>query len=357
MSTDVRSLETPCVLVNFDIAEANIDRFQAYCNEHGITSRPHIKTHKLPVIAKRQATAGGVGITCQKVSEAEVMADAGVSNIFITYNIIGETKVRKLRALSERCTISVVADNEVVVRGLSKGFADAANPLEVLIECDTGASRCGVQSTEEATELAKFIDASPGLKFSGLMTYPPTLKPEVQHNAEIRLSEAKLKIEAEGLVCERISSGGTPNMWRAHEAPVVTEHRAGTYVYNDRWLLNMGHCEVKDCALTVLATVISHPTEDRAIIDAGSKTLTSDLLGLEGHGLIVNAPDAKITQLNEEHGFIDLSGTDWRPDIGDKIRIIPNHCCVVSNTSDTIWVLRGDKVIGEEKVAARGKVI
>ncbi len=357
MTNPFAELETPCVLVDFDIAEANIDRFQAYCDKVNLKSRPHIKTHKLPKLAARQADVGGIGITCQKISEAEVMADAGIEDILITYNIVGKTKVAKLRNLADRCVLSVVADNEVVIRGLSEGFADFKVALPVLVECDTGAGRCGVQSPEQATRLALLIDQLPGICFEGLMTYPPSGKLEDQHFANEWLSQAKNQIEAEGLTCNRISSGGSPNMWRAHESPIVTEHRAGTYVYNDRSLMEKDVCDASDCALTVLATVVSCPTDNRAIIDAGSKILTSDLLGLEGHGYVCDAPDAKISALSEEHGTLDLSATNWRPAIGDRVRIIPNHCCVVSNTADTVWVLRGDKIIGAEPVAARGKVL
>jgi len=357
MTKTIDELETPCVLVDFDIAEANIDRFQSYCDEVDLKSRPHIKTHKIPKLAARQAAAGGVGITCQKISEAEVMVDAGIDDILITYNIVGKPKVAKLRALADRCTLSVVADNDVVIKGLSEGFADRAVPLPVLVECDTGAGRCGVQTPERAASLARMINGFPGIRFEGLMTYPASGTLEDQHVVNDWLRRAKDIIEAEGLACTRVSSGGSPNMWRAHESPVVTEHRAGTYVYNDRSLMEKGVCDASDCALTVLATIISCPTDSRAIIDAGSKVLTSDLLGLQGYGYVYEAPDAQISELSEEHGTLDLSASNWRPAVGDRVRIIPNHCCVVSNTADTVWELRGDEVIGAEPVAARGKVL
>ena len=357
MRMGIDQLETPCVLVDIGIAEANIDKFQAYCDVHGIKSRPHIKTHKLPRLAHRQVAVGGVGITCQKISEAEVMADAGIEDILITYNIIGKTKIAKLRALNGRCRLSVVADSDTVIRGLSDGFADAEQSLAVLIECDTGAGRCGVQTHEQAARLAQVVDALPGLHFAGLMTYPPFGSAQDQIDVNDWLVEAKLQINQAGLECDLISSGGSPNMWHAHTSKIATEHRSGTYVYNDRSLIEKGVCEVENCALTVLATVVSCPTDIRAIIDAGSKTLTSDLLGLNGYGYILGVNDASICALNEEHGTIDLSKTDWRPAIGERIRIIPNHCCVVSNIADSVWLVRDGQVVGEEKVAARGKVI
>ena len=346
-------IETPAVLIDLDRAERNIRRFQEYCDSHGLALRPHIKTHKLPFLAQRQIAAGAVGITCQKIGEAEVMAAAGLRDILITYNILGASKLRRLTALAEHCKLSVVADSKPVIDGLAAAFASAAEPLTVLVECDTGAGRCGVQSVDQVTELARLIHASPGLRFAGLMTYPPMSD---QHKVGDWLRRAKAALQEAGLPCPVISSGGTPNMWRAHEAGCPTEHRAGTYIYNDRSLISAGICTAADCALTVLATVVSRPTETRAIIDAGSKILTSDLLGLKGHGYVVEAPDARLVGLSEEHGTLDLSQSDWRPQVGDRLRVIPNHACVVSNMVDAVWTLRNDRIVAQESVAARGKV-
>lgn len=346
-------IETPAVLVDLDIVERNIARFQEHCTKTGIAARPHIKTHKLPDLARRQVAAGAVGITCQKVGEAEVMADGGLDDIFITYNILGDSKVQRLAALARRIKMSVVADNPTVVDGLSKIFADEPAPLEVLVECDTGAGRCGVQSPGDALELARRIHAAPGLELGGLMTFPP-MKDEDKVDAW--LAEAKGLLLAEGLPCPRISSGGTPNMWRTEAVKTETEHRAGTYIYNDRSLVEGGVCGPADCALTVMSTVVSRPTETRGILDAGSKVLTTDLFGLTGHGLIAAAPTAAVAGLSEEHGILDLSRSNWRPGVGSRVRVIPNHACVVTNMMDRLYFIRGDKVEAEIEVAARGKV-
>src|SRR5215212_8890019 len=168
----IDELETPVPIVDIDRMETNITRLQAYLDEHRIANRPHIKTHKIPAIAKLQMAAGAVGITCQKVSEAEVMAGAGFNDIFITYNILGETRLKRLMSLASRATVSVTADSAFTVRGLSKAAAQAGVTMAVLIECDTGAQRCGVQSPQEAAELARIIGNLPNLHFGGLMTYP-----------------------------------------------------------------------------------------------------------------------------------------------------------------------------------------
>jgi D-serine deaminase-like pyridoxal phosphate-dependent protein len=348
-----QSIETPSVLVDLDIAERNIGRFQAHCDRNGIALRPHIKTHKLPQLARAQVEAGAVGITCQKIGEAEVMADAGLGDILITYNIVGEAKRARLAALARKTRLSVVADNPAVVDGLSATFARAGSSLDVLVECDTGAGRCGVQTPADALALARRIDSAPGLVLAGLMTYPPMGD---QTAVERWLGEAKAALVSAGLACPRVSSGGTPNMWRCQDVPSATEHRAGTYVYNDRSLVAAGVCTEADCALTVLATVVSRPTGTRAIIDAGSKVLTSDLLGLEGFGLVAGRPGAAVAALSEEHGIIDLTASPWRPAVGERLRIIPNHACVVSNMVDAVWTLRDGALADQWPVAARGRV-
>ena len=345
-------VDTPNVLVDLDVAERNIERYQAHCDAHGLALRPHIKTHKLPRLARRQLAAGAIGITCQKISEAEAMlSEGGIDDVLLTYNIIGETKLRRLRALAGRVRLGVVADNAETVRGLSGTFAGTGTPLRVLVECDTGAGRCGVQTPEAALGLARGIEAAEGLRFAGLMTYPPAGR-EAEVNAW--LGDARDLIEADGLPVETISVGGSPGMWQAQDIAVATEYRIGTYAYNDRSLVARGVCDWADCALTVLATVVSVPTPGRAIIDAGSKVLTTDLLGLDGHGHVLGRPDIAIDQLSEEHGRLVAERIDLA--VGDRVRIVPNHACVVSNVLDAVTLVRGDRVEGPEPVAARGRV-
>lgn len=345
-------IDTPAVLVDLDIAEANIDRFQTHCNAHGLAVRPHIKTHKLPMLAKRQIAAGAIGITCQKISEAEAMiADGGIDDVLLTYNVLGAAKLARLKALATRVRLTVVADNETVVSGLSGAFADAPDRLSVLVECDTGASRCGVTTPEAALELAMQIAQAPGLKFAGLMTYPPAGK---EAHVQDWLSRAKKLIEEAGHPVEVISNGGSPGMWRADAVSIATEYRIGTYAYMDRSLVLRGVCGWEDCALTVLATVISVPSGDRAVIDAGSKVLTSDLLGLKGHGHVLGRPDIVIASLSEEHGV--LRSADIGLKVGDRLRIVPNHACVVANMLDHVELIRGDMHQERAQITARGQV-
>lgn len=348
-------IQTPAVLVDIGVAEKNIRRFQDYADSHGLKVRPHIKTHKLPVMAEMQLDAGAVGITCQKVSEAEAMVSgsARLRDVLITYNILGQEKLEALRALARRVAVSVVADSRAVVDGLSAAFAGAEAPLNVLVECNTGADRCGVASPEEAAELAAHIAGAPGLAFGGLMTYPPVGgAPKVQ----AFMTAAKALIEENGIAVPVITSGGSPDMMQAHLAPVATEYRPGTYIYNDRSLVARGVCGWDDCALTVLATVVSVPAPNRAIIDAGSKVLTSDLLGLTGHGHVLGRDDIAIDQLSEEHGRLVSKG-DIGLTVGQRLRIVPNHACVVTNMVDAVQAVRDGKFVATWPVAARGKVI
>ncbi|PKR51445.1 D-TA family PLP-dependent enzyme [Thalassospira povalilytica] len=347
-------LDTPCAVVNLDTVDRNIDAYQAYCDKHGIALRPHIKTHKLPAFAKQQLDAGAKGITCQKIGEAEVMADAGMDDILLTYNVLGDRKLARLRALFDRVkTLRVVADNLPVINGLSRAFADSAKPLEILIECDTGGGRCGVQTPQAALELAQKIKTLPGISFAGLMTYPAAGGGD---KVAAFFGDAMTKLAAVGIDCPIRSSGGTPDMWKAHEVANITEYRIGTYIYNDRSLMARGVCAEDDCALRVLTEIVSLPAPGRAIIDAGSKVLTSDLLGLDGYGYVVGHPDVAVVGLSEEHGILHFDAGLTPFEIGERIEIIPNHVCVVSNMLDQVHLVRGD-AIQTVDVEARGKVL
>jgi D-serine deaminase-like pyridoxal phosphate-dependent protein len=351
--TAIADLDTPAVLIDIDRVEANLQRAQAHATAEGYALRPHIKTHKLPRFARRQVELGAVGITAQKLGEAEVMADAGIADIFLPYNILGPKKLARLKALNERVTLSVTADSPDTLVGYAATFS-SGKPLTVLIECDTGMGRCGVQTPAAALALARTIMASPGLEFHGLMTYPAAGKYKA---AAAWLAEAKALFDAAGIAMPVITTGGTPDIWHADEAGVATEYRPGTYIYMDRSQVAAGAASYDDCALTVLATVVSHPTSGRAIIDAGSKALTSDLLGLVGHGYIPAYPEAKIVGLSEEHGTLDVSAyADGGPKIGEQIAIIPNHCCPVTNLFDRVHLVRGGELVETVAVAARGRV-
>lgn len=340
-------LETPVPVVDIDRMEANIARLQNYLDEHKIANRPHIKTHKIPEIAKMQMDAGAIGITCQKLSEAEVMADAGLDDIFIPYNIIGESKLKRLMALAARIKLSVTADSAYTIHGLSNAAQQAGVILATLVECDTGGHRCGAGSPQEAAELARLIGSLPNLHFGGLMTYPTN----EYLDDFVRSTRALLKDD--GLHIERVSGGGTQDVWQTHTHTELTEHRAGIYIYGDRLSIRSGAMNIDTCALKVFATVVSRPTPERGILDAGSKTLSTDLHGFDSYGHICEYPEAKLYLLAEEHGYVDFSACARKPEIGERLSIIPNHCCMVSALFDEIVGVRGDQVEVTWQVAAR----
>ncbi|SLN18838.1 D-TA family PLP-dependent enzyme [Roseisalinus antarcticus] len=346
----IDAIQTPAVLIDMDRAEANLAMAQDLANDLGLGLRPHVKTHKLPGLARRQVALGAVGVTCQKLGEAEAMADGGLADIFLPYNILGAAKLDRLAALHGRVRLSVTADSAETVAGYAARFGPEA-PLTVLVECDTGMGRCGVQSPEAALSLARQIDAAEGLHFGGLMTYPP-----LGHGPETNdwLTRAKALLEDAGLASEVISTGGTPDLLRAGQIPVATEYRPGTYVYSDRMQVAWGHGTLQDCAMTVLATVVSRPTPDRAVLDAGSKALAADTCGAPGFGHLPAYPDAVVTGLSEEHGVVDLSACTRKPEIGERLRIVPNHACVVSNLFDRVHLMRGDEVEEIAQVTSRG---
>ena len=351
--TRVDDLETPAVTVRLDIMEANIRRVQALLDRHGIANRPHIKTHKIPALGKLQMAAGAIGITCQKLGEVEVFADAGVADdVLLTFNVLGRAKTERLMALAARLRrLAVVLDNEVVARGLSEAGTRHGRDVPFLIECDTGFGRNGVQTPESALDLARAALTLPRLRFEGLMTFP-TREPDTG----LFLERALELFKRAGIAVPVVSGGGTPGLATVGKLPMITEHRAGTYIYNDVMVVASGTATWDDCAMRVRATVVSRPTETRAVIDAGTKVLTSDLYSVTGYGHIVEYPEATIPNLSEEHGIVNLAACRQRPAVGEVVHVIPNHCCVVSNMVDEVYGVRGERVDAVWPVAARGTV-
>jgi D-serine deaminase-like pyridoxal phosphate-dependent protein len=346
---------TPAVVIDLDRVERNITRVQKLCDAAGVANRPHIKTHKSPTLAKMQTAAGAKGITCQKLGEAEVMVEGGLDDILISYNLLGAQKMGRLgQLLKQGARIAVAADNPTTIAGLPQAAEIAGRPLGVVIECDTGRKRAGVETAKEAIELAKLVKDSEGLRFDGFLFYPTEQSwPQTQRFFD----EARKGVRALDLEPRMVSTGGTPNLGNVGKLDGATEHRAGTYIFNDRMMLACGAAQPDDCALSVYATVVSRAAPERGILDSGSKTLTADTGALnDGFGLILEYPQAKIHAFAEEHGFLDLSRTNARPKVGEVVRVVPNHVCVVVNMVDRLIPVRGDKIVDVLPVAARGKL-
>ncbi len=349
----VTDLDTPAVTVRLDIMEDNIRRVQDHLARHGLANRPHIKTHKIPALGRLQMQAGAVGITCQKLGEVEVFTEAGVAaDVLLTYNVLGRQKTDRLMALAKRLRrLAVVLDSEVVARGLSEAARRHGVDVPFLIECDTGFGRNGVQTPEAALDLARTAVKLPRLQFEGLMTFPnrePGTRLFFEHALEL--------FKRAGMSVPVVSGGGTPALFTAQTLPMLTEHRAGTYIFNDVMVVHSGTATWDNCAMRVRVTVVSRPTETRAVIDAGTKVLTSDQYTVTGYGHVMEYPGAVITNLSEEHGIVDLSACPERPAVGEAVDVVPNHCCVVSNMVDELYGVRGDTVEAVWPVAARGMV-
>jgi D-serine deaminase-like pyridoxal phosphate-dependent protein len=348
----IEDLETPVLVVDLDAVGRNIVAMQGYCDEHGFAFRPHIKTHKIPAIAHLQLSAGAVGVTCQKLGEAEVMAEAGVRDILVTFPLVGRAKAERLAALSRTVRMSVAADSPRVARDLSDVLSLEGLSVGFLVDCDTGLGRTGVQSPKQAADLAVLVDSLPGLRFAGLMTYPT--EPE----SGPWLGAAREMIEALGLQVGRVSGGGTPTAFRTHEIGEVTEIRAGTYVYGDVNCIDDRTVSPEDCAIGIRSMVVSRPTRDRAILDAGSKALSSDppSYGRDGYGLITKYPDAKIYALDEEHGYVEIRAGLEGLEVGEVVTIIPNHACTAVNMHDETVAHRRGEIVAVWPVAARGRI-
>lgn len=344
--------DTPMPVIDLDVAEQNIARLQQACDAAGVRNRPHIKTHKSIELARLQIRAGAAGITCQKLGEAEIMADAGIDDILISYNILGRAKHERLARLNERVTLTVSCDNGTVAAGLSEAVSSSSKPLPVLVECDTGRHRCGVTSPQAAAELAARIDSFPGLVFAGLMLYPPNGECA---EAAVFVERTRQECAARDLSVETVSAGGTPNMAQVGRSG-ETEYRAGTYIFNDRQMIGCGAATLDDCALFIHATVVSHPEPDRIMLDAGSKSLTGEPGGFEDYGLLVDFPGSRLYRLAEEHGFVDISGCDRIPAIGDVVRVLPNHVCPVVNLFDDVILARAGGDARLLHIDARGRV-
>lgn len=356
MRVAFETVETPAALLDLDVVARNIARFQGVADRIDLKVRPYINTHKLAEVARMQLVSGAVGISCQTLSEAEAMLGAcpEINDILISGNIVGAGKLDRLRALAQRVRLSVVADSLTIVDGLSLAFANSPASLGVLVECDTGAGGCGIDTPAAAAELARWIVASPGLKFEGLLTCPPA---DAAGAVQVFMMRTIELLARNGITVPTVSSGGSPSITQAGAAPVVTEYRPGLYACNDRSLVARGDCGWGDCALTVLATVVSVPAANRAIVDAGSNTLSSVLLTAkeQGHGHILGRQDIVIDELAEEYGRLVSKGPIGLA-VGDRVQIVPNNASVVTNLFDEMTAYRSGAPLRQLKVSARGAV-
>ncbi len=344
----VSDLETPSVLIDLDKMERNIAVMQARCDELGIRFRPHIKTHKIPDIARRQIEAGAVGIACQKVSEAEVFAAAGFRDIQIPYNIVGRRKTRRLARLAQQAEVTVTVDSRLVIDGIAEAARETGVKIGMMVELVSLGERTGT-TPAAALELARHIAATDNLRFAGVMIYPSdaAIRPRLLETLEL--------LKSAGIAVETVSGGGSGASSDAHLLPELTELRVGTSIFWDWTCVAADRARFDNCAMRVLATVVSANEPQRVILDSGSKAIHSETMdGL--YGYIEEYPAARLHKVNEEHGYVDFSACDAQPQVGDMVHIIPVHTCVVTNLHNQLYGLRGDAIEEIWDVAARGMV-
>jgi D-serine deaminase-like pyridoxal phosphate-dependent protein len=365
----ISQLDTPALVVDLDVMERNLSQMAEYCRRHELRLRPHTKTHKIPELARKQIESGAAGITVAKLGEAEVMTDAGLDDLLIAYPIVGPTKTHRLADLAQRATITVSLDSEEAARGISAALSERGSGggprVGVLVELDVGFGRCGVANEKDALTLAQKISSMPGLEFRGLMFFPGHfgVSPDERSGLRRQVNEFLdrcLETFARAEMTPQIVSGGsTPSRYESDLFHGVNEVRPGTYIFNDRSTVGVAAAAVEDCALSVLVTVVSTSVSGHAVIDGGSKTFSSDTYHVEhgrGFGLIKEDPAAEIERLSEEHGHVNVSQSDRRYRVGERLMVIPNHVCTTVNMHDEIYGVRGEEVETVWQVAGRGKV-
>jgi D-serine deaminase-like pyridoxal phosphate-dependent protein len=341
-------LDTPAVICDLDVLDRNLAATAQRCRDLGIPFRAHTKSHKIPELAHRQMASGAIGICCQKLGDAEVMVAAGLRDILIPYNIVGAIKVERLLRLARRATITVAADSEATVRGISEHASQAGVLIPVLLELDTGGRRCGVQSPADAQELARTITRLPGVEFRGFMTYPTRL------DAKPFLDEARERLAADGIPVPVISGGGTGSEALSKELG-CTETRSGSYIWEGLTRIkSSADLSAERCPVRVLCTVVSVPTPDRIIFDGGMKTFASYAPTPYGH--CIEYPEIKIALRSVEHGQADVSESSHRFRVGERISIIPLHQEMCLNLHDELVGVRNGNVEVIWPVAGRGKV-
>ncbi|NHN31437.1 alanine racemase [Paenibacillus agricola] len=359
--------ETPCIIIDKAIMERNIRNMAEVARNNQVQLRPHAKTHKLPWVAHQQLQAGAVGITVAKVSEAEVMVEHGVTNIFIAYPLVTKDKIERAIRLSKQITLIAAVDSLEGAERMNEAAGRSGHKLQVRLEIDTGLRRTGVLY-DQAPELATRIHSLEHLHLTGIYTFrgaiykqKPTLDLQIAGEDEGQImADLAERLRASGIPILDVSVGSTPTGMYAAAVKGVTEIRPGTYVYQDRMQAQLGVCSLDDCAGSVWVTVVSRPSADLAVIDGGSKTFATDVqpntqpLMLQGFGHIEGLDDAVLERLSEEHGMLRLgpSSQHVNPQIGSRLRIIPNHICSTVNLHNKVFFTNGTEF---EEMAVLGR--
>ena len=359
-------LATPFLYVDLERMNTNIDTMAAAARDLGVRLRPHAKTHKVPEIARLQIAAGAAGITVSKVSEAEVFADAGFDDLFLAYEIVAPPQLQRLVRLAGSAQVRCAVDSREGAEALSRAATDAGIELQVMLEIDLGIGRTGVRAGAAARELAQRIAALPSLKLIGVYGFrgfrafsegAATRETWGRAEGEALVSAAD-GLRAVGLPIVEVSAGSTPTALPAGSVRGVTEIRPGQYLFGCANVVAQGAMRTDEVALFARATVISRPADDRAVVDAGSKTLSADGPWEPGRGLgyLASDPTTRVVSLWEEHGVLGLGENARSLRVGDRVSIVPNHVCSAVNLHDRLVGVHDDRIEVVWKIAARGRL-
>jgi D-serine deaminase-like pyridoxal phosphate-dependent protein len=358
-------VETPCLRLDLDRLEVNLDEMAERSRAAGVALRPHVKTHKMAALGQWQMERGAVGLTTAKLSEAEALARHGLNEMFVCYPLVGDARLHRLRRLARAIHVMTIVDSEVVAAGLARAVRAEARPLDVLIKLDAGSHRVGVDP-ERARELAELVARMPELRLRGVCIHEgstygepePELRRAIARKEAERLVATARGLRSDGHEIEIVSAGSTPGVEGVLPVDGVTEIRPGNYVFNDLNQVALGVVGLERCALSVFTTVVSRPASGRAIVDAGAKALTLDRGAhgtrlLSGFGAVVGRPDVTVARLSEEHGWLEL-GSAGNLAVGEMLEIVPNHACAVVNNFDRALLTRDGSVVDVWPVDARG---
>lgn len=339
-------VETPAAVVDLDRARRNAARVVEYLASHGLAWRPHVKTHKSRTMAGIELAAGASGLTVATLKEAEAMAPLG-ADLLLAHPPVGRAKGRRLARFLDDTPLTVALDSPEALATTADAARQAGREVPVLVEVDVGMGRVGVQNPAAACSLALEASDREGVRFGGVLFYPGHIRSPADEQDQAlgsvaaRLADVLETLERGGLEPEVVSGGSSPTLWRSHEIPGLTEVRAGTCIFHDRDMVGLGVCDEGDVAYHVLATVISDAIPGQVVVDAGSKALSREEFRGEGAGYAVvrGHPEVVVRSVSEEHGILDLSRTQWRPPVGARIELIPNHVCVSVNLQDRLLAL------------------
>lgn len=353
-------LDTPVLYVDLDAIEANIRRMADTCRENNIQWRPHSKCHKSSVIAKKLIDAGAMGITCAKLGEAEVMADGGVKDILIANLIVGPMKVRRLVEVRKKADPIVCIDHIDQALPISKAMEEAGLKMRVIVEVNIGLHRVGTEPGEPTLQLARQLAELPGIELAGIMGYEgQTLTiPDSNEKAEkidealTILTDTAQLLRDNGLPCEIVSCGGTGSFYYSVKQPGITELQAGGGIFMDAFYRHCCHVEDHENSMFVIATVVGRPAPDRAIIDAGRKTMHGD----HHEPLVVGREGIEVASLSAEHGSLKLAPCAQDLKIGDRLTIIPGYSDMTAVLHDQMYAFRGDKLEVIWKLEGRGRL-